>query len=418
MHPFHEPHLRALEEADDTLRIHPLLTYRRLRKSRRIDVEQLLEDARSELDRADVEPDAICTYWDFPSSCLAPILSEERGLPTPGLDAVLRCEHKYWSRRVQQAAVPSATPDFQAVDVHADDAEGGIQLDPPFWLKPVKSYSSHLSFRVDDDDDLREALEELDRRIDRIGQPFQRIVERTHDLPAPVRAVPGNHALAEAPLSGWQCTVEGHVMDGEVHVHGIFDIHRTQNGSTFSHYDYPSTLPEEVQDAMEKSSGAFLNEAGFDVGAWNIEFFHDPEARSYGILEVNPRISQEHTDLTAWVDGTSNLEVMVRAALGRPPRLTPGAREHAVARKHFVRTTEDGVVARVPTDEELADIEDRFAPCRVSIEVDQGDRLSELEEQESYSYTLAYVYLAGEHREALDAQVDRVVAALPLEIDR
>lgn len=415
-HDFHQQHLATVETNDPGLRLHRLLTYRELRKARAVDIVELLSRAERQLTASDVEPDGIATYWDFPSSSMVPILCERRGLPTAGLAATLRCEHKYWSRRLQAEVAPEDTPAFRAVDPRDDDAADRVDLETPYWLKPVKSYSSHLSFRIDGDEELEHALQEMDRRIDRIGRPFQWTLDQLDGLPADVAAVGGTHAIAEETIDGQQCTVEGHAIDGEVHVHGVFDIHRKGNSSSFSHYRYPSRLPEGAVERMHAISAAVLDRSGYHTGAWNIEFFHDPEADRTWILEVNPRISQEHTDLTAWVDGTSNLEVMVSAALGRAPRLTPGAGEHGVAVKRFLRTTEDGTVTRVPAAAELADIETRFAPCRVSVEVHEGDRLSELEEQESYSYELAYVYLAGEDDEELTRRFHDVAEALPLEV--
>lgn len=417
-HDFHQRHLAAVEASDPGLRIHRLLTYRELRKARSVDIRTLLSRAERQLVEAEVAPDGIATYWDFPSSSMVPMLCERRGLPTAGLAATLRCEHKYWSRRLQAEVAPEDTPDFMPVDPRAPDAAEGVDLEPPYWLKPVKSYSSHLSFRIEDDQDLEQALAELDRRIDRVGRPFQWTLEQLDELPDDVAVVPGTHAIAEQPIDGQQCTVEGYVLDGEVSVHGVFDIHRLANGSSFSHYRYPSLLPEPATERMHRIAADLLDRAAFRNGAWNIEFFHDPEAGRTWILEVNPRISQEHTDLTAWVDGTSNLEVMVSMALGRQPRLTPGSGEHDVAVKRFLRTIEDGTVVRVPSAAEIADVESRFAPCRISIEVHEGDRLSELEEQESYSYELAYVYLAGNDDAELTRRLEEVVTELPLEVDR
>ena len=67
--------------------------------------DQLVEDARRELDSFSGTVDAIVGYWDFPTSALLPVLREKRQLPGPSLEAVLKCEHKYWSRLEQQKEV-------------------------------------------------------------------------------------------------------------------------------------------------------------------------------------------------------------------------------------------------------------------------------------------------------------------------
>src|SRR5690554_3235306 len=52
----------------------------------------LLDRARQQLRDFDGRPDAIVCHWDFPSSSLAPILAAEHGLPSPTLNAILKCE--------------------------------------------------------------------------------------------------------------------------------------------------------------------------------------------------------------------------------------------------------------------------------------------------------------------------------------
>lgn len=148
-----------------------------------------------------------CVAWDVPASCLAPILAEQRGLATPGTRAVATFEHKHWSRIAQREVAPDDTPPFAPVDVHEPDAHTRPPLDYPFWLKPIKSYSSHLGFRIDGPDDLAHAVEVLRRRIGRLGVPFQQVLDRV-ELPGEVAGVGGGWAIAEGIIDGRQCTLE------------------------------------------------------------------------------------------------------------------------------------------------------------------------------------------------------------------
>ena len=70
-----------------------------------IDFEALLEKARRQLDAFGGEIGAIVTYWDFPASTLVPLLCRRYGLPSVPLEAVLKCEHKYWSRLEQREVI-------------------------------------------------------------------------------------------------------------------------------------------------------------------------------------------------------------------------------------------------------------------------------------------------------------------------
>lgn len=407
-------HRDALRRAGDRVgvTVHPLLRYEDVREARAYDIDALLEKAERQLRDHEGSVDGITTYWDFPSLGLAAILCERRDLPTAGLRPVLVCEHKFWARVVQEDVVAEEIPAYTAVDPF-DDGDA-IDLPFPFWLKPVKSYSGHLGFRIDTPEDLDEALSTMRARIGRLGRPFQSLLDRVDDLPDPVGEVPGTAALAEGILEGHQCTLEGHVHDGEVHVHGIFDIERAEDGSTFHRYVYPSQVDDDAKERMHGIASGVMRRIDYGSGAFNIEFFLDGD-RTW-ILEINPRISQEHTDLMGWVDGATNLEVMLRTALGERPEIEPRAGAHRVAGKQFLRRTGDAHIERVPTRGEVARIEERLDPCRVQVKVPEGVRISDLPDQESRNAVLAYAYAAAEDIEALDRKLDEAVAALRFDL--
>jgi biotin carboxylase len=392
----------------------PLLAFRKVRFATRYELEDLLAGARRQLDEHPV--DGITTFWDFPSSCIAPILAEERGLPTPGLHASVNCEHKLWSRQTQHEVAPKDTPPFERVDVFDPATLDEPPLPYPFWLKPVKSYSGHLGFRVRDEDDLAFAIERLRRGIRRLGDPFQQVLDRL-DVPADIAEAGGAAAIAEGIIDGDQCTLEGSMHAGEVHIHGIFDIHRAEDGSTFTHYTYPSQLDEDDRAKMRTIAANLMTAMGYDDAPFNIEFFRDREADRTWILEINPRISQEHTHLMYWVDGATNLEVMAETALGRRPELQPEEGPHRVAGKFFLRRAEDATVVRVPSSDEIDRLEERYAPCVVELAVEEGDRLSELPDQEPYSYLLGYVHLAAADEDELHRRHAEVTRELDLRFD-
>ena len=66
---------------------------------------------------------------------------------------MLKCEHKYWSRPEQSRSIPR----FNAFDPFDEDPFSSIDIDFPFWIKPVKAFSSQPAFRVDDPDELSAA---------------------------------------------------------------------------------------------------------------------------------------------------------------------------------------------------------------------------------------------------------------------
>jgi len=88
-----------------------------------------------------------------------------------------------------------------------------------------------------------------------------------------------------------------------------------------------------------------------------------------------------------------------------------------LAAKYFVRRECDATITRVPDAQRLAEIEAQFAPCVVELLVQQGDRLSELPEQEPYSYLLAYVYVGADDEREMTDRYEAVTRALDLGFD-
>lgn len=72
-----------------------------------------------------------------------------------------------------------------------------------------------------------------------------------------------------------------------------------------------------------------------------------------------------------------------------------------VAAKFFLRSFEDAVVARVPDAARLAQLEGELPGAIVHVLVDEGTRLSELVDQDAYSYELAEVYLGASDQPGL-----------------
>jgi hypothetical protein len=380
---------------------------------------QLLEMAREQLHSFDGSVDAIIAHWDFPSSVLQPVLGREFGMPVASLEAVVACEHKHWSRLEQQVAVPEVVPAFAGFDPFDDDALAGIDLEFPFWIKPVKSHSSQLGFKIESADDFHAAIPTIREGIRASGDPFNEVLAIT-DLPDGIAADSGNTCLAEQIVSGAQATVEGTMFEGEFGVHGLFDSPKDEKTGHFARYEYPATtLPDDVQQRMIDVCERYLRHIGYDNACWNIEFMWDEESDQLWLIEVNTRISQSHSDLFAKVDGMSNHEVAVAVALGSPPWMPSGRGNFEVAAKCFLWTEEmsDGVVRRVPSEQEIDQVLDRFPETHVEIEVEEGDRLSELRDQSSYRYDLGFLFLGAQHRDDIVKNYEICRKMLPFEID-
>lgn len=360
--------------------------------------DDLLDRCRRQIER-DGRPDAIVCHWDFPSSCIAPVLGKEYGVRAPSLESVLRCEHKYWARINQREAVPECTPDFQALDPFDDDAASKLRMEYPVWLKPVKGFSSMLGFKVKNRGELESALAAMREQIGEVGKPFEECL-RHADLPEAVREVSGTHALAEEVMSGIQFAPEGYVQDGKVHLHGMFDMLLQQDGRDVLGLRYPADLPEALEMRANDAARRIMKHVDFQDGCFNVEFLYDQARDKLWLIEVNTRISQSHSELFRRVDGMSNHEIAVRVALGEKPHFPRDKGPNRLAAKLSLEKVGDAEVTRVPEPEELRKLETAF-DAFIQIGVQKGDRLSELPHQPPYAYHVGDVFIGAESSDQL-----------------
>ncbi len=411
--------LKTITDAKNMV-FHQLLEPEVVRFAAEHSFHTLLTRAREELKAFGGRIDAIIAHWDFPTSVLMPMLAREWGLPTASLESVVACEHKYWSRVEQAASVPEVVPAFEGFDPFDDNALDKIHLQYPFWIKPIKSHSSQLGFMVENADDFHRAIPGIRKHIGEIGDSFNEVLAMI-DLPDGIAADSGNTCIAEQFISGGQATVEGTMFKGRFAVHGVIDSPKDARTGHFARYEYPAgALSEEVQQRMIESCERFLRQISYDNACWNIEFMYNADADQLWLVEVNPRISQSHSELFAKVHGMSNHEVAIAIGSGIAPLMPAvGSGRFNVAAKCFLWTGEigDGIVRRVPSAEEIARVTEKFPGTRVDLAVKVGGRLSELREQTSYGYDLGTLVIGAAQREDLIRIHDRCREMLPFEIE-
>lgn len=408
--------MRSLASARD-YRFHTLYQYSDVKTEKEFPVRKLYKGALEQLENYPGSVDAIVGYWDFPVSTMLPLLRQPFGLPSPSFEATLKCEHKYWSRLEQRRVIPDYIPDFCAVDPFSENPRQQISLDYPFWLKPVKAASSHLGFMVRNDDDLAAAIAEIRGNIFRIAEAFNYLLQFA-DMPDDIAAIDGYHCIAEGIISrGQQCTLEGYVFNGSVCVYGAVDsIREGKHHSSFSRYQYPSSIPRQIQDKMIKVTDRFLTHIGFDNGPFNIEFYWEPESDDIWLLEINARISKSHCPQFKYVDGISHHQVMLDLALGQRPSFPHRQGAYRYAAKFMWREYSDAMVNRIPSAQELQAVSRRFAGTEILLHIREGMRLSDLRYQDSYSYEIADVFIAGDSEQELLQKYQAVQKALPLEL--
>ncbi len=413
LNPFNRHGLESIRNAENYDYL-PLLSSEDVLERDDYDIDGILKKAEETLNTYPNRIDGLIHYIDFPVSTIVPILCSRVGLPSASLESVLKCEHKYWSRVEQAKCIPEHVPAFRAFDPFDDNAIDKLGMVYPFWIKPIKSFSSYLGFKINSREDWDRAMPEIRNNIRRF-EAFDKVLEKI-DLPPEIAGIGGTHCIAEAIIGGRQCTQEGFVHKGRVSVYGTVDSLRAPGMSSFTRYQYPSRLPVMVRKRMTKITERYMKHIGYDNAPFNVEYFWDANEDRIWFLEANTRISESHTELFYKVDGASHHEIAVDLSLGARPRLPYRDGDFGCAGKFFVRRYgPDAKVTHVPTEEDVQRLKEKLPGTQVKIVAEEGKRLSELYDQDSYSYVLAILWLGASTPKQLDKRYEQAVELLPFE---
>lgn len=405
--------LEALPHAEQYA-FHSLLTIEEMQEGR-VSFSEILEKSQGRLDAFHDSIDAIVGYWDFPVNMLVPILSRQYGLPSKDLEAVVKCEHKYWSRLEQQKVIDQY-PAFGLIDVDDPMATLPPHMSYPVWVKPIQSFSSQGAHYAPNQAALREALATERQQPHSFGDAFDEVLKFL-DLPEQVSGISGHAYMVEEAVDGQQCTLEGYSWDDQVEVIGVVDSILYDDSPSFLRYQYPSRLPEHALAKMAETTRTVIRAIGLKNSTFNIEYFWDEATQRLALLEINSRHSQSHAKIFHWVDGMPNHLAMVDLALGRRPHMPERKGDYPIAAKWMLRRFTDGMVHRVPSSEEIAAVEQRFPAVSIKIVAKEHTRLSDMEGQDSYSFMLAEISVAGASEHELQEIYDDCCNALVFTIE-
>ena len=369
-----------------------------------------LEEVEAILASLDGQPvTGVISTDDYPGSVLACIVAERLGLPAPKPAVNLLCQHKFQARVAQRAFVPEAVPTFAQVDVTQSRAfPAGLSL--PAFVKPVKSYFSIGAGQVASREDLAAAQARW-AGMRQFFRPFERILEAYTPY-----TIGSNLLLVEETLRGIQVTLEGYAWGNGVYILGVVDSIMYPGTIAFERFEYPSSLPEPVQQRMGELARRLMRGIGYRDGMFNIEFMYDPDSDAIRIIEVNPRMASQFADLYEKVDGASSYGILLDLASGVEPRWSRSRGSYSFAASCVLRTLEDMVVRSVPAQETIGAVEAIFPGCRIDVTGQEGHALSE-QMQDGHSYRFACINLGGSDRSDVLAKLEECKQRLRIELE-
>jgi len=252
----------------------------------------------------------------------AALTAEALGLPGTRPEAILAAQHKLHARRVLQQVAPEANLRFAPLDlVYGDDVPEGLPL--PAFVKPVKAAFSVLARAVRDRAELQ-AHTRFGRGelwiIRRLVEPFEQVARER--LPGAGTA----HALMLEelrPASTPQYNLDGWVYEGRAHALGVVDAVMVPGTQAFMRWELRRRGRKTLQARALDVAQRFLAAIGFTHGLFNMEFFHDPATGRLSVIEFNPRMASQFSDLYLRVHGIDVHAIALALAVGEDPAALP-----------------------------------------------------------------------------------------------
>lgn len=264
----------------------------------------------------------------------AALLAERMGWPGTPVNAILACQHKLVARQVLQRVAPEANVPFELMHAaYGDPVPEGLHY--PLFVKPVKAAFSVLAREVRSRDELQRHTRfgpwEL-WVIRRLVEPFERLARQRLGADVPS----AHRMLLEQPVHAAQYNLDGYVFNGEVRPVGVVDAHMYPGTQAFMRFELPGRLPADVQQRALDVARRFLQAVGFTHGLFNMEFFHDAASDRLAVIEFNPRMASQFSDLYLRVQGLDLHAIALALAHGEDPAALPLAEPVAGAAASFV----------------------------------------------------------------------------------
>jgi biotin carboxylase len=265
----------------------------------------------------------------------AALVAEQLGLPGAAPESILAAQHKLHARRVLEQVVPDANLRFTTLEA-GDDAPLPGDLAYPLFVKPVKGAFSVLARRIEEPDQLRAHTRfgwHERWLIRQLAEPFERVCRAR--LP---QAGSVYRMLVEEPVAPQtaQFNLDGWVQDGRVHALGVVDAVMYPGTQAFMRWEHPSRLAAAVQRRALEVARRFLGAIGYAHGFFNLEFFYDDRHDRLRVIECNPRLASQFSDLYERVHGVDAHAMALALALGSDPQSLPLRRPTAQAAASLV----------------------------------------------------------------------------------
>ncbi len=320
---------------------------------------------------------------------LATIIAKKHNMIAPDPQIVAQQQYKYLARLTHQHYIPEATPQFELLK------KPECSLSYPFVIKPVRGSFSRGVTIVQNEIEFKKAYNNAYTHI--ITYPWKYIINKYVGI-----SYQNSWVLAEELCTGLQCTIEGFVYKQNVTIFGITDSVMLPNSISFKQFNYPSSLPRQVQETIIAIASKLIKGIGFNNGCFNIECIYNPDSNSVHVIEMNPRLASQFADLYEKVDGFNSYDVLVSIATGQESiQITKGQGHFNVASSCVLRTSHDKIIKQLPSQDTLKKINKIYPDSRIQLVGQEGKKLSDYE-QDGHTFRYGLIHIGGKNLHEID----------------
>lgn len=339
----------------------------------------------------------------------AALIAEKLNWHGTPVTAILACQHKLYAREVLQQVAPEANLEFARLDAkYGGPVPDGLMY--PAYVKPVKAAFSVLACQVNNQAQLHQHTRFAPWElwvIRHLVEPFERLLKQR--LP---QAGTAHSLMLETPTEGEQYCLDGYVFDGRLKRLGVVDSVMYPGTDAFMRFDYPSRLPVHIQQRAEDVASRFFEAIGFDHGLFNMEFFYNAKTDKLTVIEFNPRMASQFSDLYRRVHGTNLHEVAFALAHGIDPAHLPRQLPSAHCASSFVyRSFDPTAEVAMPSKAAKAQFWEEF-PDALLFEFPKLPGQIERDFKWLRSYRYGIVHLGASKPEELRARCEKASAIL------
>lgn len=334
----------------------------------------------------------------------ASLLSAALRLPGTPLHALLTAQHKFLARQIHQKSLPQHVPPFCGFRYDAD-VSVAVTIDYPIFVKPVKAAFSVLAKRCNDEAALRDHLKFRVWEtiiIKRLTSPFRRVSSK-HLL----CDIDADCFIAEGCVDGaLQVCVDGYAHAGGVHVLGTVDSVMYPGTTSFMRFEYPSQLSANHVAKLQCVAKRAVEAIGFTHGLFNVELFFDRNTERITIIEINPRMAGQFSDLYERVDGKSLWALELDLALGKTPYF-PHREGKFGAAASFVFREFGAAVKHAPPDAQQTWLSRTYPDARLFLDLKHATSRAR-ETKWLGNYRFALIHMGGVDHGDMMARFDNV----------